>query len=171
MAIERPDPATYARYFQQYVDQVPEGDLLFTLTSQVEATCALVAGFGEEGALHRYAEGKWSVKEVVGHVIDMERLFGYRALSYARGDTTPLPNVEEDEWAAASNANTLSLADLLDELLSVRRATVAFFANLDAAALSRNGIAGENKLTVACMAWVLAGHEIHHGGVVRERYK
>jgi len=126
MTIQRPDPATYAPYFQQYVDQVPEGDLLFTLTSQVESTCALVAGFGEEGALHRYAEGKWSVKEVVGHVIDMERLFGCRALSFARGDTTPLPSVEEDEWAAASNANALSLSDLLDELLAVRRATVAW---------------------------------------------
>ena len=85
--IRRPDTSTYAPYFRRYIDLVPDGDVLFALTSQAESTCALVAGFGEEGARHRYAEDKWSVKEVVGHVTDTERVFVYRALSFARGDT------------------------------------------------------------------------------------
>ncbi len=165
------DPATYAPYFQRYIDQVPDGDVLTQLTRQVEDTCALIAGFGEDGARHRYAEGKWSVKEVVGHMVDTERLFVFRAMSFARGDVTPLPGMEEDEWAAVSNADSVPVADLLDEMLAVRRATVAFFMNLDEAAWTRAGVAGGNALTVACMPWVLAGHEIHHAGVVRERYK
>jgi hypothetical protein len=169
--IQRPDPSSYAPYFQRYIDRVPDGDVLFALTSQVEATCALVAGFGEEGARHRYAEGKWSVKEVVGHVTDSERVFVYRALSFARGDTTNLPGWDENAWAAASNADSIALADLLDELLAVRRATVAFFDSLDPAMLELGGTADGNILTVACMPWLAAGHELHHANVIRERYK
>jgi len=168
---ERPDPSDHAPYFGRYIDLVPDGDILDRLTRSVEETAALVAGFGETGARRRYAAGKWSVKEVVGHVIDMERLFVYRAMSFARGDETPQPSVEEDDWAAVSNTDAIPLVDLLDELLAVRRATVAFFGNLDAASLARRGVAGDNPFTVGCLPWLTAGHEIHHAGVIRDRYR
>jgi len=168
--IPRPAPGDHAPYFARYVDLVPDGDILPRLDRQAEDTCALVAAFGDAGARHRYAEGKWSVKEVLGHVTDTERLFVYRALSFARGDATPLPGMEEDAWAAASNADTIPLPDLLDEFLAVRRATVAFFANLDAEALARRGVASGNPFTVGTIPWLLAGHEMHHAGVIGERY-
>ncbi len=170
MLIPRPDPDDCAPYFRRYTDQVPDGDVLALLERQVEETCALVAGFGEDGARHRYAEGKWSVKEVVGHLVDTERMFVYRALSFARADATELPGMEEDDWAAASNVDDVPLVDLLDELLAVRRSTTAFFRNLDATALARTGVASGNRFTVGVVAWLLAGHEIHHAGVIRERY-
>ena len=168
--IPRPAPEGYAPYFARYLDLVPDGDILDMLTRNVEDTCALVAGFGEEGARHRYEPGKWSVKEVVGHMTDTERLFVYRALSFARNDDTPLPGMNEDAWATFSNADAVPLPDLLDELLAVRRATVAFFANLDDAALVQRGLASDNIFVVACVPWLVAGHEIHHAGVIRERY-
>ncbi|MBC8426905.1 DinB family protein [bacterium] len=169
--IPRPAPDAYAPYFARHIDLVPDGDVLDMLTRNVEDTCALVAGFGEEGARHRYKPGKWSVKEVVGHVADTERLFVYRALSFARNDGTPLPGMDEDGWASYSNADAVPLPDLLDELLAVRRATVAFFANLDDKALARRGVASDNTFVVACVPWLVAGHEIHHAGVIRERYR
>jgi len=171
IVVPRPGPDGYAPYFARYIDLVPDGDVLDMLTRQVEDTCALVAGFGEEGARHRYKPEKWSVKEVVGHVTDTERLFVYRALSFARKDGTPLPGMDENGWTAYSNADTVPLTDLLDELLAVRRATVAFFANLDDTALVRRGVASDNTFVVACVPWLVAGHEIHHAGMIRERYR
>jgi hypothetical protein len=168
--IPRPAASAHAPYFARYIDLVPDGDVLDRLNRQVEDTCALVAGRGEDGARHRYAPSKWSVKEIVGHLADTERLFVYRAMSIARGDDTPLPGMEEDAWVLGGNADEVPLPDLLDELLAVRRATVAFFANLGEAALLRRGVASDNILVVGCVPWLIAGHELHHAGVIRERY-
>jgi len=170
-AIPRPVAAEYAPYYGRYIDKVPDGDLLRTLEDQGRETQAVLAGLSEAKALHRYAPGKWSVKEVVGHVTDTERVFSYRALRFARGDATALPGFDENAWVPAGSFDARSLADLAAELDAVRRATLALFRGLDAAALARRGTASDNAVSVRAIAWIIAGHERHHVALLHERYK
>lgn len=170
-AIPRPVAAEYAPYYGRYIDKVPDGDLLRTLEDQGRETQAVLAGLSEAKALYRYAPGKWSVKEVVGHVTDTERVFSYRALRFARGDATALPGFDENAWVPAGSFDARSLADLAAELDAVRRATLALFRGLDAAALARRGTASDNAVSVRAIAWIIAGHERHHVALLHERYK
>lgn len=168
--IPRPDPSEYAPYYRRYVDAVPDGDLLDTLGTSVDETRALLDEVGEAGAGRRYAEGKWSVREVVGHVADTERVMAYRALRIARGDATPLAPFDENAYAAASGADRRTLADLAAELAHVRAATLDLLRPLDAEALGRSGVASGSPVTVRALAWIIAGHEAHHRRILRERY-
>ena len=170
-AIPRPVAAEYAPYYGRYIDKVPDGDLLRTLEDQGRETQAVLAGLSEAKALHRYAPGKWSVKEVIGHVTDTERVFSYRALRFARGDATTLPGFDENAWVPAGSFDARSLKDLAAELDVVRRATIALFRGLDAAALARRGTASDNAVSVRAIAWIIAGHERHHVALLHERYK
>ena len=170
-AIPRPVAAEYAPYYGRYIDKVPDGDLLRTLEDQGRETQAVLAGLSEAKALYRYAPGKWSVKEVVGHVTDTERVYSYRALRFARGDATALPGFDENAWVPAGSFDARSLADLAAELDAVRRATLALFRGLDAAALARRGTASDNAVSVRAIAWIIAGHERHHVALLHERYK
>jgi len=170
-AIPRPVAPEYAPYYGRYIDKVPDGDLLRTLEDQGRETQAVLAGLSEAKALHRYAPGKWSVKEVIGHVTDTERVFSYRALRFARGDATALPGFDENAWVPAGSFDARSLADLAAELDAVRRATLALFRGLDAAALARRGTASDNAVSVRAIAWIIAGHERHHVALLHERYK
>jgi len=170
-AIPRPVAAEYAPYYGRYIDKVPDGDLLRTLEDQGRETQAVLAGLSEAKALHRYAPGKWSVKEVIGHVTDTERVFSYRALRFARGDATALPGFDENAWVPAGSFDARSLADLAAELDAVRRATLALFRGLDAAALARRGTASDNAVSVRAIALIIAGHERHHVALLHERYK
>lgn len=170
-AIPRPVAAEYAPYYGRYIDKVPDGDLLRTLEDQGRETQAVLAGLSEAKALHRYAPGKWSVKEVIGHVTDTERVYSYRALRFARGDATALPGFDENAWVPAGSFDARSLADLAAELDAVRRATLALFRGLDAAALARRGTASDNAVSVRAIAWIIAGHERHHVALLHERYK
>jgi len=169
-AVTRPDASEYAPYYGTYVGTVPEGDLLQILEDQHRDTQALLGGLSEAQALHRYAPGKWSVKEVVGHLTDAERVFSYRALRFARGDAKPLQGFDENAWVPPGKFDARPLADLAAEFAVVRRATVALFRSLDAAALERRGVASDNLVSVRALAYIIAGHERHHVGILHERY-
>jgi hypothetical protein len=166
----KPQTNEYAPYYEKYVSLVPEGDVAETLSRQGEETLALLQGIGEDRAGHRYEPGKWSIKQVVGHIVDTERIFSYRALAIARGERQPLPGMEQDEYMAGADFDSRTLADLAEEFSHVRRANVLMFRNLDAAAWTRRGTASDNEVTVRALAYIIAGHEAHHVRILRERY-
>ena len=168
--IARPDPSEYVTYFAQYIDKVPDGDVLTLLARQVEETASALAKLSEKAAGFRYAPGKWSIKEIVGHVADTERIFVYRALCFARGEKQSLPGFDENSYVAGARFDARRLADHLAELRAVRAATLAFFSGLDAEELLRRGTANERQYTVRAIPFIVAGHERHHVGVIRERY-
>lgn len=170
LIIPRPDPAEFAPYYERYLESVPDGDLLRLLEEGAEEVLDLLRAFGEGRADHRYAPGKWSVKAVVGHVADTERVFAYRALRFARGDATPLPGFEQDAYVAAAGFDRRTLADLAEEFADVRKATLKLFAGFDAPALLRSGVASGHPLTVRAAGWIIAGHAQHHAQILRERY-
>jgi len=170
LTIARPAPTEYAPYYARYVNVVPDADLLDVLRRQVDETAALVAPLSDRDAEHRYAEGKWSIKEVIGHITDVERIFVCRALCFARGEPAGLPGFDENEYARRSNAGARPIRSLMDELRTVRAATVAFFAGLDQELLMRRGTANNNGYTVRAIAYIVAGHERHHAAILRERY-
>jgi hypothetical protein len=167
---ERPAPSEYADHFAAYIAAVPDGDLLQRLEAQLEETSALLAELPEARAMHAYAPGKWTVKEVVSHMIDVERVFAYRALRFARGDATPLASFDEKTWTPHSGANARSMADLLTEYRAVRGATLALLRYLPAEAVTRRGTASGREISVRALAWIIAGHERHHLRVLREVY-
>jgi DinB family protein len=169
-AIPRPAATEHSPYYATYITKVPDGDVLKMLEEQRRETQALLAGVSDAKALHRYAPGKWSVKEVIGHLSDTERVFGYRALTFARGDETALPGFDEKAWTPAGRFDGRSLKDLAGEFDAVRRATIALFSGMDADALARRGTANQNPITVRALAWIIAGHERHHVAMLRERY-
>jgi uncharacterized damage-inducible protein DinB len=144
--------------------------LLETLERQCVETARLLEKIPESKALYRYAPAKWSIKEVLGHLADSERVFAYRALRFARGDTTPLPGFDEQVYAPAGRFDERSVADLGAELGAVRRATIALFGGLDEEALARRGTANGTEVSVRALAYIIAGHELHHLTVLRERY-
>ena len=168
--IPRPDATEYAPFYGTYVGKVPDGDLLELLERQRRETQNVLAGLSDTQALHRYAPGKWSMKEVVGHLMDSERVFCYRALRFARADEKPLQGFDDKAWVPAGSFDARPLADLAAELDAVRRATIALFGGFDAAALARKGTANNNEVTVRALAWIVAGHERHHVAILRERY-
>jgi len=170
VVITRPDASEYAPYFATYVDEVPAGDVLATLTRQVEDTCSLLSGLSDAEAAYRYAPGKWSIKEVIGHVADTERIMVYRALCFARGETAMLPGFDENAYVAGASFDTRSLDDLLAELRTVRAATVPLFASLNAQELERRGRANNRDYSVRAFPFIIAGHERHHVDILRERY-
>ncbi len=169
-AIERPSPSEYAEYYRKYVDLVPNGDLIDILTDQFDETALLLGPLTDEEACRPYAPGKWSVKEVVGHVTDTERIFTYRALRIARGDRTPLAGYDQDAYVKAGGFNDRSLVGLLAELRLARHSSVGLFKELPPAALARTGVANNNPVSVRALAWIIAGHERHHVKIIRERY-
>jgi len=171
-SLTSPPPADeFAPFYARYVAALPAGDVLATLEAQHRETRDLLEGFGEEGAAYRYAPGKWSVKEMAGHMADTERLFAYRALCAARGETGELPGFEEDAYAAAGRFDGRTLASLLEELAAVRNATLALYRTFDEEALARRVVANGSPVTTRALVWITAGHELHHQNVLRERYR
>jgi hypothetical protein len=168
--IPRPDPSGHPAYFSRYVGLVPDGDVLLTLRSQLAGTLASMRGMDEEDGGYRYEPGKWSIRQVLGHVIDTERVMAYRALHFARGDAATLPSMDQDRFVAGAGSDARTLADLADELEHVRLATIALFRPLSAEALARRGIASGAECSVRALAWIIAGHELHHAAIIRERY-
>ncbi len=166
----RPAPGEFLPYFATYIDQVPDGDVIATLEAGINTTRKRLASVTEERAGYRYAEGKWSIKEVLGHVSDTERIFTYRLLTFARGDAGPVPGFDEGTYTPAQESDRVPFAWLLDELVAVRAATLALLKVLPPGAWERRGVASGNGLTVRAAAWIIAGHEIHHRRVLGERY-
>lgn len=165
-----PDATEHASYYGRYIALVPEADVLETLRSQLGDTLRMLENVGDARAAESYEEGKWSIKEVLGHVIDSERIFAYRALRFARGDTTELPGYEQDDFVRRARFNARSLEDLVGELEAVRAATVALFQGFDDAEMMRRGIANDVVFSVRALAYIIAGHELHHRRILRERY-
>ena len=166
----RPAVGEFLPYYGTYIDEVPEGDIVETMRRQLPETLALIRSIPEADGDKRYAPDKWSIREVIGHVIDGERIFTYRALRFARADSTPVPGFDENEYVKNAPFSTVTLANLADEFDHVRRASVHFFSNLSEEALSRRGTANGAEISVRALAFILAGHETHHANVLRTRY-
>jgi hypothetical protein len=166
----RPAADEFAPFYAGYVAAVPEGDVTRTLAEHADALLARLKGLSDEQAAHVYAPGKWSVKEVICHITDTERIFTYRLLRIARGDTTPLASFDENAYAVASAANDRSLETLLGEFSAVRGATLALLRCLPEATWTRRGTASNKEISVRALAWISAGHALHHANVLAERY-
>ena len=170
LAITRPAPDEFFEYYGKYIDLVPGDDAMPALRGQIGETARLLKPLNESKAMARYAPGKWSVKEVVGHLADCERVFAYRALRIGRADATPLPGFDEKTYVPAGRFDARPLAELVDDFEGVRAASIALFRGMDEEALLRRGTANGNGISVRALAWILAGHELHHRGLLRERY-
>ena len=169
--MNRPLETEYAPAFQDYVARVSEDDILPALRSQVDALDLLLDRVMPERETYAYAEGKWSIRELLGHLIDGERVFGYRALCIARGETQNLPGFDEKEYMPNSPYASISLEDLLSEFRLVRLSNIAMLRNLDEAAWTRTGTANGAPVSVRALAYIMVGHVRHHMGVLRERYQ
>ncbi len=168
--IARPEPSEYGSYYGTYISKVPDGDVLDILERQRGELRQLLRDLPADRANYRYAPGKWSIKEVIGHVADTERVFCYRALRFARGDKTPLPSFDENDYVLNANFGQRTIIDLADEYDAVRQATTLFFRNLSPDAFMRIGTASEKEFTVRSLVYIVAGHERHHLLLLRERY-
>ena len=168
--IARPAPGEYAPYYEKYISLVPGTDVLGALESQRrEMLILLCARDDNEGNL-RYAPGKWSVKELLGHVCDSERIFTYRALRISRADRTPIEGFEQDDYVRNGPFARRPIAELIGDYIAVRRASLTLFRNLDEPAWTRIGIASKNEVSVRALAYITAGHELHHKRILEERY-
>ncbi len=167
---DRPGADEYAPYYGTYVNKVPAGDLLTILADQIAEIMTLLRPLSEEKASFAYAPGKWTIKQVVGHLIDTERVFSYRLVSFARADPGPLPSFDENAWIGPAQFNDRSLTSLVDELVAVRSASIALVAGLPPEARVRRGIASGKEVSVRAIAHILPGHVAHHLQVLKDRY-
>ena len=168
--IARPEPGEYAVYYEKYVSLIPGDHILTTLEKQSRETAALLSDRKDAEGNLRYAPGKWSVKEVLGHVTDAERVFAYRALRIARNDKTPMEGFEQDDYVKYGAFGQCTLAALVEEFVSVRNATLTLFRGFEEAAWGRRGVANKNEVSVRALAYIIAGHELHHRRILQEKY-
>jgi len=166
----RPERAEYADFYAGYVAAVPDGDVVATLEREGRRTAAALAALPAERTGFAYAEGKWTVRDVVAHVCDAERVFTYRALRFGRSDPTPLPSFDQELFSRNAHADRRAWTDLLDELRTLRAATLYLFRSFAAEDWERSGIASGAPVSVRALAWIVAGHELHHRRVLEERY-
>ncbi|MDN4525016.1 DinB family protein [Fictibacillus fluitans] len=167
---ERPRPDEYAENFESYVQLVPEGDLLETLKQQIKETASLLNSLSEKDGEYRYAPNKWSLKEVLGHMADTEWIMNYRMLCIARGETVSLPGYDDELYVKAAAFNDHSLTDLIQHYTSIRQATVSLLNTLSYDVLKRRGAANNEEVTARALAFIIAGHELHHRNIIKDRY-
>lgn len=168
--ITAPDRTEAAEYYFTYIDQVGQGDIRQILAAQLPETMALLEGISDETSLYRYTPEKWTIRQVVGHMNDAERLFVFRAFWFARGHDSELPSFDQDIGVARADFDAIPWKDHIDEFRAVREATVGFFQNLPEEAWTRRGIASGNEVSVRALAYITAGHVAHHARILRERY-
>jgi uncharacterized damage-inducible protein DinB len=168
--IARPEPGEYAPYYDRYISLVAGTDILGTLDAQRRQTMLLLSGRDESEGNFRYAPEKWSAKEVLGHVCDTERIFAYRALRIARADQTPMAGFEQDDYVRNGPFARAPLAEMIEDYIAVRRATLTLLRNLEEAAWVRRGVANKNEVSVRALAYIIAGHEVHHRRILEEKY-
>ncbi|HEX8734055.1 MAG TPA: DinB family protein [Pyrinomonadaceae bacterium] len=168
--MSRPEKTEYAEYYETYVSLVEETDIVSALENQLAEIENLFAGIAEEKGAYAYAEGKWSIKELVGHVNDGERIFSYRALRISRADRTPIEGFEQDGYIENSNFNAAALSDLLEEFALLRKANILLFKNLSAEGWTRTGTASGWQFTVRALAFIMVGHVRHHINILKKRY-
>lgn len=166
----KPAADEYAPYYGKYVTLINDDDIVTALAAQLDATIGCLRGLSEAQGDQAYEPGKWTIKELLGHIIDTERIFAYRALRIARGDQTPLPGFEQDDYIAHANFNHATLADLATEFELVRQANLAMFKQFSDEAWLRRGTASDNPVSVRALAYIIAGHEVHHLNILRSRY-
>jgi uncharacterized damage-inducible protein DinB len=170
VAALRPAADEHNPYYGKYITLVPDGDIVSALSGQLAETLALVQGLDDVRAGHRYAPGKWSVREVIGHLMDTERVFAYRAMRFARGDATPLPSFDENAYVTVGSHNERAIGALARDFAAVRGATVALLSAMTPDEWSRRGTASNSAMSVRALAWTIAGHELHHRALLLERY-
>jgi hypothetical protein len=168
--MNRPEKTEYNPYYETYVSLVPEAQILSALEKQQAELVDVFKEIGEDKAAYSYAEGKWTIKELIGHLSDGERIFGYRALRIARADETPLEGFEQDGYIENSNFKNTKLSDLTAELLYLRKANLIFFQNLTSEAWQRTGTASDSKVSVRALAFIMVGHIRHHLNILKTRY-
>ncbi|MCQ6561266.1 DinB family protein [Paenibacillus mendelii] len=166
----RPSAEEYDTSFERYVELVPEGNIQDLLIQSLQNTIAVFTTVTEDRANYRYAPGKWSLKEVLGHITDNERIMSYRLLRIARGDKTPLAGYDQDILMSGASFDTCSLSDLLEEYTVVRRATLTLLRGLSEEAWSRSGVVNGSESSAAAWAYIIAGHELHHMNVIHDKY-
>jgi hypothetical protein len=167
---KRPERTEYAEHYDGYVSLVPDGDIVAILREQLISTSAFLQSIPKDRIEHRYAPGKWTLKEVLGHVVDMEWVFTARTLHFARAVGQPLPGVEQDDFIAVGNFAAQPWPALIEQFRHLRTANTLLFEALDEAAWNRKGIASGREFTVRAIPHIIAGHERHHMGIIRERY-
>ncbi|MEI2718808.1 MAG: DinB family protein [Gemmatimonadales bacterium] len=169
--LERPTTADYAAYYQRYIELVPAGDLVAILTAQRDELLALMAPISETGAGHAYAPGKWTIREVIGHLTDTERVFAYRATAFSRGDAAPLPGFDQDAWMPHGEYQRRPLPDVVAEWRAVRDATIALLRAMPSQGLAGRGVASDNPVTALAALTMIPGHVEYHLRLFRERYR
>jgi uncharacterized damage-inducible protein DinB len=170
VSIGRPGASEYDPYYERYISLVKTDDIITTLQKQPQDTQALLRPLSAQQAGFRYAPGKWSVKEVLGHMNDTERILSYRALRIGRGDKTPIEGFEQDDYVPNGRFDQRALEDLLDEFLTIRKATIQLFSHFDPAAAERRGTANQKQISARALAYIIAGHELHHRRILQEKY-
>jgi uncharacterized damage-inducible protein DinB len=170
VGVARPQPGEYASYYERYISLIQGEEILQTLDEQRREMLLLLSCRNEKEGDFRYAPEKWSVKEVLGHICDTERIFTYRALRFSRADATPLAGFEQDDYVRNGPFGQRPLSDLIEEFIAVRRGTISLFRNLDEASWMRRGIANKNEVSVRALAYIIAGHELHHRRILEEKY-
>ncbi len=168
--MKRPTQSEYAPYYEAYISQVNENDILPVLRSQMDELDVLLGRVEPAQETFRYAEGKWSIRELVGHLIDGERVFGYRVFCIARGEQQNLPGFDQNDYMSTAPYDRIELEDLLSELRLIRLGNIAMLRTLDEEAWSRTGTANDNQVTVRALTFIMAGHLRHHMGVLRDKY-
>ncbi len=166
----RPAPGECAEYYRGYIDQVPDGDILELLSWSLDETLSTLEEVPPERRDYRYQPGRWTLREVVGHIVDTERIFAYRALRFARADTNELAGMEQDDYVRHGRFERRPWDDLLEEFESLRESNLALFRSFEEEEMDRGGVASGHPVTVRALLWILAGHERHHLGVIREKY-
>ena len=166
----RPRTGDNNPYYDRYISLIGDDDIIEVLEEQRKTSEKFLKTFTEKQGNYSYADGKWTMKEVLGHVIDTEKIMAYRALAFARGEKQSLPGFEQDDYVAESNFNNRSLADLINEFLTVRESNIILFKSFDEEILNRRGTASESEVTVLALIYIIAGHEKHHIKFLRERY-
>ena len=166
----RPKPDEHLAYYSTYIDRVPDGDIVDTLSRQTPETIAFLKAIPESKVDYQYAPGKWTIRQIVGHLADGERVFQYRAFRFSRTDATPVPGFDENLYVDNAPFTKVSMEKLIAEFEYLRRASIYMLSNLDAEAMGRVGVANGNPITVRALAFIMAGHETHHVQVMKDRY-
>lgn len=166
----KPAKAEFLPYYETYISLVPDGDVVTTLANQIGETLALLRGLPASSSTYRYAPEKWSVNELVGHMIDSERIFAGRALRFGRNDPTPIPGFEQDDYVRSSSYDAYPLSELASELAAVRQSTLFLFRHMGEEAWTRRGVANNAEVSVRALAYIIAGHELHHREILNTRY-
>lgn len=168
--MNRPEKNEYNEYYERYVSLVDETDIVGAFEKQLGEMNELFSSISEEKSLFAYDKGKWTIKEVIGHLIDGERIFGYRALRISRGDETPIEGFEQDGYVENASFNDYEFSDLVKEFELVRKSSISFFKHLKETDWTRTGTASDNPVSVRALAYIMVGHVTHHAKILRERY-